>query len=36
LVADSEKQAARKACGEMNITGSKRVSPKPSRGGSGC
>ncbi len=36
LVADSEKQAARKACGEMDISGSKRVSPGPSRGSSGC
>ena len=36
LVAESAEKAARKACGELDITGSKRVSPKPSRGGSGC
>ncbi len=36
LVAGSAEEAARKACGELDITGSKRVSPKPSRGGSGC
>jgi hypothetical protein len=36
LVADTAEKAARKACGELDITGSKRVSPKPSRGGSGC
>jgi len=36
LTADSAEKAARKACGELDITGSKRVSPKPSRGGGGC
>ncbi len=36
LIADSEKQAARKACGELDISGSKRVSPKSTRGNSGC
>lgn len=36
LVAESEKEAARKACGETAMADSKRVSPSPSRGGSGC
>lgn len=33
LEATSEKQAARKACGELSMDGSKRSPPQPSRGG---
>jgi hypothetical protein len=36
LAARSAEEAARKACDELDIKGSKRVSPKPSRGGGGC
>jgi hypothetical protein len=33
LEATSAKQAARKACGELSMDGSKRSPPQPSRGG---
>jgi len=33
LEATSEKQAARKACSEVSMDGSKRSPPQPSRGG---
>ncbi|MCP4751811.1 MAG: hypothetical protein GY866_13030, partial [Proteobacteria bacterium] len=34
--AKSAKEAARKACGELEISGSTIKTPKTSRGGSGC